>query len=93
MRSKSARATMSGFRPADQQRLTDLKRKYNGSIALNGKKVADLKKLMKYISSISHHFFIDIIADSATKAATGDEQLSSDNVEGIDGDEEINNME
>nr|CAI5850285.1 unnamed protein product [Callosobruchus analis] len=82
-----------GSRLADQKTLKDLKRKYNGLITLNDKKIADLKKLMKYIPPISQQFFIDIIGDIASEAVVEDEQLSNDSVEDIDGDEEIHDME
>nr|CAI5836067.1 unnamed protein product [Callosobruchus analis] len=54
---------------------------YNGNAAL------DQDWLFRYINP-----YRKAQKDTATKAATGDEQLSSDNIEVIDGDEEINNM-
>nr|CAH7713898.1 unnamed protein product [Callosobruchus chinensis] len=80
-------------RLADQQTLKDLKREYKGPITLNDKKIGDLKKLMKYIPTISQQYFINIIGDTASEAVAGDEQLSNDSAEDIDGDEEMNNME
>nr|CAI5866522.1 unnamed protein product [Callosobruchus analis] len=78
---------------ADQKILKDLKRKYNGPITLNVKKIADLKKLLKHIPPISLQFFIDVIGDIASEAVVEDEQLSNDSVDDMYGDEEIHDME
>ncbi|CAH2009675.1 unnamed protein product [Acanthoscelides obtectus] len=62
-----------GSRLGSQRTLTDLRRKYNGPLALNDKKIKDLKKLLKYIPPISQQFFVDIVGNTI-EAEPGSEQ-------------------
>nr|CAI5865122.1 unnamed protein product [Callosobruchus analis] len=50
-----------GSRLADRKTLKDLKRKYNGSITLIDKQIADLKKLINYIPPIASSFLLTLV--------------------------------
>ncbi|CAH2009500.1 unnamed protein product [Acanthoscelides obtectus] len=83
-----------GSRLGSQRTLTDLRRKYNGPLALNDKKIKDLKKLLKYIPPISQQFFVDIVGNT-TEAEPGSEQPKEgeEEAEDIDGDDEEVNLD
>ncbi|CAH1961305.1 unnamed protein product [Acanthoscelides obtectus] len=83
-----------GSRLGSQRTLTDLRRKYNGPLALNDKKIKDLKKLLKYIPPISQQFFVDIVGNTI-EAEPGSEQPKEgeEEAEDIDGDDEEVNLD
>ncbi|CAH1987497.1 unnamed protein product, partial [Acanthoscelides obtectus] len=82
-----------GSRLGDQRILNNLRPEYDVPVALNVKKIQDLKKLLKYIPPVSEQFFVDIVGDTFAAESENEQTEGEEGVENIDGDEEAADIE